>query len=81
MSLQIPYAAIGTGIVLLLGVWAFVVAETALARVLIAAIPTAILLVRWLFRPVPGRLVSFVALMLYGVGLVVFLRLSGVRVR
>jgi hypothetical protein len=70
MSLQIPYAAIGTGIVLLLGVWAFV-----------AAIPTAILLVRWLFRPVPGRLVSFVALMLYGVGLVVFLRLSGVRVR
>lgn len=78
---QIPYAAIGFGIVVVLGIWAFIVAETVKARGLIAGIPILLVVFRAAFPTPTGRLIFLVSAMIYGVGIVIFLRLAGVRVR
>ena len=78
---QIPYAAIGFGLVVVLGIWAFIVAETVRARSLIAGIPILLVIVRAAFPSPAGQLIFLVGAMLYGVGIVIFLRLAGVKVR
>ena len=78
---QIPYAAIGTGIAVLLGVWAFLVAETVKERAIIAGVPVLAFLVGSLAPSLAGQLIALIGWILYGIGCVIFLRLNGVGVR
>lgn len=78
---QIPYAAIGMGVAILLGVWAFIVAETERARAVIVGIPVVVFLVRLIFPSAAGRLVSLIGWMFYGLGCIIYLRLNGIGVR
>jgi len=78
---QIPYTAIGMGIAILLGVWAFIVAETDRDRAVIVAIPVVLFLIRLIFSSPAGRLVSLIGWMLYGIGCIIFLRYNGIAVR
>jgi len=78
---QIPYTAIGMGVAILLGVWAFFVAETDRDRAVIVGIPVVILLIRLIFPSPAGRLVSLIGWMIYGVGCIIYLRLNGITIR
>ena len=78
---QIPYTEIGMGIAILLGVWAFFVAETDREKAVIAAIPIVVFLVRLIFPSPAGRLISLIGWMLYGLGCIIFLRYNGIAVR
>lgn len=81
MMVQIPYTEIGIGVALILGAWAFIVAETERARAVIAVLPVLIFLIRIVFPSPAGRLASFLGWMLYGLGCIIFLRLQGISVR
>jgi hypothetical protein len=78
---QIPYTAIGIGVAVIFGVWAFIVAETVKERGLITGIPALVFLIPVLFPSRIGRLISLVGWMLYGVGCIIYLRLNGIGVR
>ena len=78
---QIPYSAIGIGIAVIFGVWAFIVAETVKERTVIAGIPAVIFLVGALFRSPVGQLMSLMGWVIYGVGCIIYLRLNGMQVR
>jgi hypothetical protein len=78
---QIPYSAIGIGIAVIFGVWAFVVAETAEERAVIAGIAVLVFLVGSVFRSRAGQLVSLVGWIVYGIGCIIYLRLNGLDVR
>jgi hypothetical protein len=78
---QIPYAAIGLGIALLLGIWSFFIAETDKEKAIILIAPAVAFAIRVIFPSRAGRLVSLIGLMLYGIGCVIFLRLNGMKVR
>jgi hypothetical protein len=78
---QVPYTAIGIGVAVIFGVWAFIVAETLKERGLIAGIPALVFLIPVLFPSRIGRLISLVGWMLYGVGCIIYLRLNGIGVR
>jgi hypothetical protein len=78
---QIPYGAIGIGVAVLLGVWAFLVAETERARAIIVSIPVLVFFVRVVFPSPAGRLISLLGWILYGLGCIVFLRINGIAVR
>jgi len=79
--IQIPYTEIGLGIATLFGIWAFVVAETVGARVIIAAIPAVLFLIPRIFRSPGGRLASLICWMLYGIGCIIYIRYQGFSVR
>jgi len=64
-----------------LGVWAFVVAETAKERAVIAGFAILIFLVGSTFRSLAGQVVSLAGWILYGIGCIVFLRLNGMEIR
>lgn len=81
MAPQIPYAAIGTGIAVLLGIWAFLVAETAKERAVILGIPIVVFLIPIVIRSSAGRLISLVGFMIYGLGCIIYLRYQGVGIR
>jgi hypothetical protein len=78
---QIPYQEIGLGVVILLAVWSFLVAETGKERAFIVAVPASIVLVSLAFRASTGPLVRLVGLMVYGLGCIVYLRYNGIRIR
>ncbi len=78
---QIPYEAIGIGIAVLLGVWAFLVAETIKQRAVIAGLAVLIFLIGAQLRSTAGQVVSLVGWVVYGIGCLIFLRLNGVGVR
>ncbi len=78
---QIPYADIGLGVAIILGIWAFLVAETIGARVVIAAIPVILFLIRVIFPSAAGVLVTLVGFMLYGIGCIIYIRYQGFPVR
>jgi Ca2+/Na+ antiporter len=78
---QIPYSAIGIGIAVIFGVWAFVIAETFKERAIIAGIPAVILFCGALFRSRAGQLITLIASMLYGLGLIIYLRFNGMEIR
>lgn len=78
---QIPYSAIGIGIAVLFGVWAFIVAETVRERAVIAGVAILVFLVGSGFRSVTGQLVALIGWVLYGIGCIIFLRLNGMGVR
>ena len=81
MILQIPYNEIGIGIAVLLGVWAFLVAETVKERAVIAGIPVIVFLIRVVFPSPAGILISLFGWILYGLGCLVYLRYKGVGIR
>ena len=79
--IQIPYTEIGIGIAVILGAWAFIVAEDERARAVIVGLPVLIFLLRLIFPSLAGRLASLIGWMLYGIGCIIFLRLNGLSVR
>jgi hypothetical protein len=79
--IQIPYTEIGMGVAVILGLWAFFVTESARARAVIAGLPVAVFFVRLIFPSPTGRLISLVGWMLYGIGCIIHLRLSGIAIR
>lgn len=78
---QIPYAAIGIGIATILGVWAFLIAETVKERAIIIGIPILIFLIPIVIRSRSAQLIFLVGLMIYGLGCIIFLRYNGVGIR
>jgi hypothetical protein len=78
---QIPYAAIGIGIAVIFGVWAFLVAETAKERAIIAGIPAVIFLIRILLPSLAGQLISLIGWVLYGIACIIYLRYNGMVIR
>jgi len=78
---QIPYSAIGIGIAVLFGVWAFIVAETAKERAVIAGVAVLVFLVGAIFRSQVGQLIALIGWVIYGIGCIIFLRFNGMVVR
>jgi len=78
---QIPYSAIGIGIAVIFGIWAFIVAETVRARAVISGIPLIIYFAGSLFRSPAGKLVTLIGWVLYGIGCIIYLRLNGMEIR
>jgi hypothetical protein len=78
---QIPYSAIGIGIAVIFGLWAFIVAETVKERAIIAGFAVLVFLIGAIFRSPAGQLVALLGWIVYGVGCIIFLRLNGVGVR
>jgi Ca2+/Na+ antiporter len=78
---QIPYSAIGIGIAVIFGVWAFIVAEAPKERAVIAGIAILIFLVGAIFRSRIGQLIALIGWVLYGVGCIIYLRFSGLEIR
>jgi len=78
---QIPYTEIGIGIAIILGVWAFSVAEDDRERAVLAGIPVVVFLIRLIFPSPAGRLISLLGWMLYGIGCIIYLRYNGIAVR
>jgi len=78
---QIPYSAIGIGIAVIFGVWAFVVAETVKERAVIAGIGILVFLAGAIFRSPAGQFVALIGWVLYGVGCIIFLRFNGMEIR
>ena len=78
---QIPYTEIGIGVAIILGIWAFLVAETDRERIVIAGIPVVVFLIRLIFPSPVGRLISLVGWMVYGIGCIIYLRYKGIAVR
>lgn len=77
----IPYGAVGIGIAVIFGVWAFIVAETVRARVLIAGIPVLILMAGSLLHSRAGQLIPLFGWVIYGIGCIIYLRLNGMEIR
>jgi hypothetical protein len=78
---QIPYREIGRGIAVLIGAWAFVVAETVRARALIAGIPVVVLLAGAFFPSRADRLIALIGWVIYGIGCILYLKRNGMEVR
>lgn len=78
---QIPYSAIGLGIALLAGVWAFFIAETGRDKAIILVCAAVAFGLRFVLPSRTGHIVSLVACMVYGIGCLIYLRLNGVGVR
>jgi hypothetical protein len=77
----IPYQAIGIGIGFLLGVWAFVEAETTTGRVFIVSTMIVIFLLPAVWQSQTASFVSFICWIVFGVGCYIFLKLRGAGVR
>ena len=78
---MIPYSAIGIGIAVIFGVWAFVVADTVRARAILAGIPVLIFVIGGLLPSRAGQLITLFGWVLYGVGCIIYLRLNGMEIR
>ena len=78
---QIPYSAIGIGIAVIFGIWAFIVAETVKERAVIAGIAILVFLAGAISRSPAGQLIALIGWVLYGIGCIIFLRFNGVGVR
>ena len=78
---QIPYSAIGIGIAVIFGIWAFIVAETVKERAAIVGIAILVFLSGAIFRSPAGQLIALIGWVLYGIGCIIFLRFNGVGVR
>ncbi len=81
MTPQIPYSAIGIGVAVIFGVWAFVVAETVKERAVIAGVAVLIFLAGAILRSRAGQLLALIGWVVYGIGCIIFLRLNGMEVR
>ncbi len=77
----IPYQTIGIGLAFLLGVWAFIVADSFKGRIFIAAAMAFIFFLPVLWRNAASRMISFIGWIVFGAGCVIFLKLRGVDIR
>ncbi|MGB8958487.1 MAG: hypothetical protein WCC00_05695 [Candidatus Aminicenantales bacterium] len=78
---MIPYSAIGIGIAVIFGVWAFIVAETVKERAVIAGTALLVFLIGSIFRSRAGQLITLIGWVVYGVGCIVYLRINGMEIR
>jgi len=78
---QIPYSAIGIGIAVIFGIWAFIVAETAKERSVIAGIAILIFFVGAILRSRAGQVISLIGWVLYGIGCIIYLRFNRMEIR
>jgi hypothetical protein len=78
--LGIPYQAIGIGLGFLLGIWAFIVADSVRGRVFIVAAMACIFLLPVVWKSAAAGLVSFILWIIFAVGCYIFLRWQGVGV-
>ena len=78
---QIPYTAIGIGVAVLFGVWAFLVAETIRQRAVIVIAPLIAFALPHVVRSQAGRVGALALWMAYGIGCIIFLRLNGLEIR
>jgi hypothetical protein len=78
---QIPYSAIGIGIAVIFGIWAFIVSETVKEKAVIAGIFILVFLIGAICRSPAGQLIALIGWVVYGVGCIVFLRLNGMEIR
>ena len=81
MAMGIPYGAIGIGIAVIFGVWAFLVAETVKERTIITGMAIAIFIIPVVFPSPAGRLISLAGWMIYGLGCIIYLRYNGMEIR
>ena len=81
MILRIPDQEIGPGIAVLMGIWAFIVADTIEERAVISGIPAIVFLIPVVLRSATARLVSQLGWLFYGVGGIVYLRYKGLGIR
>ena len=77
---QIPYRAIGIGIGLLLGIWAFFVAETR-GRIIIASAMAGLFLFPIVIRAWWASTASGIGWAILGVASYIYLRLEGIAIR
>jgi len=78
--LGIPYQAIGIGLGFLLGIWAFIEAETVRGRIFIVAAMAGIFLLPVVWRSAASDLISFILWIIFAVGCYIFLKWQGVGV-
>ncbi len=78
---QIPYSAIGIGIAVIFGIWAYIVAETAKERAVIAGIAILVFFVGAILRSRAGQVISLIGWVLYGIGCIIYLRFNGMEIR
>jgi len=78
--LGIPYQAIGIGLGFLLGIWAFIEADTFKGRVFIAATMITIFFLPVVWRHPAGGIVSFICWIVFGLGCYIFLKWRGVGI-
>ncbi len=76
----IPYQAIGIGIGFLLGIWAFIVADSVKGRVFIAAAMAGIFFFPVVWHAATASLISFICWIFFGLGCYIFLKYRGVGV-
>ncbi len=76
----IPYQEIGIGLSFLLGIWAFIQADTVRGRVFIVSAMAAIFLLRIVWHSAAAALVSFICWVIFGFGCYIFLKYRGVGV-
>jgi len=77
----IPYGLIGIGLGFLLGVWAFIMADSVKGRIFIAVVMAFIFFFPVLWRRPGAQLISFIGWIIFGLGCVIFLKLRGVGIR
>jgi hypothetical protein len=77
----IPYTAIGIGLALILGIWAFIEAESDRGRIFIAAVMIILFLLPVLRLTGISRLVQLIGAVVFGLGCYVFLRSRGAGIR
>jgi hypothetical protein len=78
--LGIPYQAIGIGLGFLLGILAFIEADTAGGRTFIASTMLVIFMLPVIWRSGAAGLVSFILWVVFGAGCYIFLKLRGAGV-
>lgn len=76
----IPYGAIGIGLGFLLGVWAFIEADTVKGRVFIAAIMLTIFFLPVVWQSAVANIVSLTGWVIFGLGCYIFLKYRGAGV-
>jgi hypothetical protein len=76
----IPYQAIGIGIGFLLGIWAFIVADSVRGRVFIVSAMAAVFLLPVVWQTAAVSLISFICWVIFGLGCYIFLKYRGVGV-
>ena len=76
----IPYQAIGIGLGFLLGIWAFIQADSVKGRVFIASTMAVIFLLPVVWQSAAADLVSFICWIVFALGCYIYLKYRGVGV-
>jgi hypothetical protein len=76
----IPYQSIGIGIGLLLGIWAFIIAETPKGRTFILITMLLLFLLPVVWRHPTSGLISFIGWVVFGMGCFISIKWSGVGI-